>query len=173
MSNISFSVPMIEQGDNPICWIACVAMVTSFRTNTSVGIGNFTGGFDPSSSCIPDPNGSWADFERRLDRFGFTATGANMSIDPSFLLDMLRRHGPFLIFVIVADFPFSGPLCENMDGSPTDTHALIVSGTDTDSQKVMIVNPWGTNVPPVDTDVIIGILQTLSDLGQNPMAFMR
>ncbi len=173
MSNISFNVPMIEQGDNPICWIACVAMITSYKRNASVGIGNFTGGFDPSSSCIPDPNDNWEDLYRNLDRFGFTATGANQSINPDFILNMLRSHGPFMIFVTVADFPFSGPLCLNMNGSPGDTHALVVSGIDTDSQKVGIVNPWGTNVPPVDTDVIISNLQGLSDLGDNPMAFMR
>jgi hypothetical protein len=173
MSNISFNVPMIEQGDNDICWIACVAMITSFKQNASVGISNFTGGFDPSGSCIGDPNDSWEDLYRNLDRFGFTATGMNMSIDSNFILNMLRSHGPFMIFVTVADFPFSGPLCDNMDGDPDDTHALIVNGIDTDSQKVGIVNPWGTNVPPVDTDVIISNLQGISDSGDNPIAFMR
>src|SRR5215467_11930676 len=99
MGQISFSVPLIPQGDNPICWIACVAMVVSFKTNTTRSIGEFAGGIDSSSACVPGTTGSNDD---RLRALGFTVTGANMSIDSSFIEDTLRRHGPFIMFFYVA-----------------------------------------------------------------------
>jgi hypothetical protein len=173
MGSIYYSVPMIEQGQNPICWIACTAMITSFKTNASHAISEFTGGFDPSSSCVPDPNASWDDLYANLNRFGFTATGANSSLNPSFIEEMLRRYGPFMIFVFVGDFPFSGPACPNMSGSPGDTHALVLSGISTNAGTVKIVNPWGTNVPPVDIDVAMSLLQAIADTGSHPIAYMR
>ena len=169
MGQIRFTVPMIAQGNNPICWIACVAMITSWRRHASIGIGNFTGGFDPSSACIPDPNASWADFERRMHEFGFAMAGASQSLGPGFIESNLRRHGPLMIVVNAADFPFSGPVCNNIGG----THALVLTGIDTSTGKVSIVNPWGTNTPPVDTDVALGLLQDIADTASDPIAFLR
>ncbi len=168
MAHISYYVPMIEQGDNPICWIACAAMITSFKTRATHPISEFTGGFDPSSSCIPDPNNSWNDLYNNLAGFGFTVAGANQSLPPNFIEDTLKRHGPFMMFVFASDFPFSQPVCTNMGG----THALVVSGIDTIPGKVTVVNPWGTNVPPVDADIALGLIQAISDLGCHPVAYM-
>jgi hypothetical protein len=173
MGQISYFVPTIKQGDNPICWIACVAMITSWKRRQSVGIGDFTGGFDPSSSCIPDPNASWEDLYANLNRFGFNAEGSNSTISPSAIEQTLRRHGPFMIFVMVMDFPFFGPMCVNMGGSPTDTHAIVVRGINTTTRKVQLVNPWGTNVPPVDLDVVIDAMQAIANTASHPMAYMR
>jgi hypothetical protein len=169
MGQISFNVPMIPQGSNPICWLACVAMITSFKTNTTHPISEFTGGYDPSNSCIPDPNaGSWGALYANLTKFGFTATGANMSIAPNYVEAMLRRYGPFMIFVNAADFPFYGPMCINVGG----THAVVVAGIDTSASTVKIVNPWGTVTPPADTDIIVELIQDISNLGLNPAAYM-
>ena len=55
MGQVNFFVPLIAQGNNPICWIACVAMIKSFKSNSTRSISEFTGGFDPSSACIPVP----------------------------------------------------------------------------------------------------------------------
>jgi hypothetical protein len=143
VSNISFNVPMIPQGNNDICWAACLAMITSFKTNATVGVSTFTGGFELGSSCIGDgPTQTEEQFASLLDGFGFTSTGMNMSIDSSFILDTLQSHGPFMITVIAGDFPFSGPVCINDPNDPDALHCLIVNGIDTDSQKVMFVNPW-------------------------------
>lgn len=169
MGQVRFTVPMIEQGSNPICWIACVAMITSWKSNASVGIGTFTGGFDPSSACIPDPNANWADFARRLNSFGFAMAGASQSLGPTFIESNLRRHGPLMMIVNAADFPFSGPVCNNIGG----THALVLTGIDTSIGKVMIVNPWGINTPPLDTDIAVQLLQDIADTGSDPIAFMR
>ena len=73
MGNIYYDVPMRRQEQNPICWIACIAMISSYKTMSSVGIGSFTGGFDPANSCIPDPVRGWQDFYNRLSSFGFTS----------------------------------------------------------------------------------------------------
>lgn len=173
MGQISYFVPTIAQGDNPICWIACVAMVTSWKKKKSTGIGAFTGGFEPSRSCMPDPNGSWDDLYANLQKFGFIPTGGSSTLSSSAIEQTLRRHGPFIIFVFVADFPFYGPFCVNMTGGPTDTHAVVVKGIDTARRKVSIVNPWGTAVPAVDSDVILSAMQAIADVGCHPMAYMR
>jgi len=173
MGQISYYVPMIPQGNNPICWIACMAMVTSFKTSATHSIGEFTGGSDPSSSCVPDPNSSWDDLYTNLNKFGFTPDGANMSLDPGYIENVLRRYGPFIIFVFVADFPLLGPMCVNMSGSPTDTHAVVVSGIDTGAGTVRLTNPWGTSTPPADMDVILSAMQAIADKGCHPAAFMR
>ena len=169
MGQIRFSVPLIPQGDNPICWIACVAMVTSFKTQTTHSISEFTGGFDPSCACVPGTPGSNDD---RLRAFGFTVTGSNMSIDSSFIENTLRRHGPFIMFFYVANFPFTGASCLNLNGNPNDAHAVVVTGVDTDLGKVSMLNPWGWNTPPADIDVIVGLMQDYSNDGRNPVAFM-
>jgi hypothetical protein len=71
MGHVYFHVEMIPQGQNPICWIACVAMITSFKTKTTHPISEFTGGFDPSSACIPDPNTGWNDIFVNVVDFPF------------------------------------------------------------------------------------------------------
>jgi papain like cysteine protease AvrRpt2 len=169
MGHIYYDVPMIQQGDNPICWIACVAMITSFKTKTLHSISEFTGGFDPSNSCIPDPNKGWNDLYANLSKFGFTADGSNVSIGPDYIENMLRRRGPFMIFVNAADFPFYGPFCVNVGG----THAVVVSGVDTTPGKVMIVNPWGTKTPPADADIIVKLMQDITDQNLSPAAYMQ
>jgi len=59
-------------------------MLTSFRTKATHPISEFTGGFDPSNSCIPDPNKGWKDLYTNLDKFGFDVDGADMSIGANY-----------------------------------------------------------------------------------------
>jgi hypothetical protein len=172
MSQISFSVPMIPQDGNPICWVACVAMITSFKTNTTHSISEFTGGFEPGSSCIPNPASSWDDMEAKLAGFGFTPDAANMSISADYIVTTLQSHGPFIIFVFLPDADaICAPVCINQQ-STTDSHALIVNGVDTNVGTVQITNPWGTNVPLATIDVVVNLMQEVSDAGHNPAAFM-
>jgi len=81
---------------------------------------------------------------------------------------MLRRYGPFMIYFNAADFPFYGPMCINLGG----THPVVVAGIDTSASTVKIVNPWGTVTPPADTDIIVELIQDISNLGLNPAAYM-
>jgi hypothetical protein len=184
MGRVYYHVDMIEQGDeNPICWIACVAMLTSWKTKAHHGIGEFTGGFEPSNSCIPDPNEGWEDLYDNLHKFGFEVDGpgtspsmcigANWSMAPSYIENMLRRHGPFMIFVNVVDFPFRGPVCVDEGADPDDTHAIVVSGVDTDQGEVWIVNPWGTYTPPADIDVVLKAMQDIADQDLCPVAYLK
>jgi hypothetical protein len=173
MGQVSFSVPLIPQGhDSDICWIGCVAMVTSWKTHTTHSVSEFTGGVDPTNSCVPDPNGSWEDLYNNLNKFGFTPDGANMSLDRSYIEGTLRSHGPFIIFVPAADFPYFGPMCHNMNGNPGDTHAVVVTGVDTDAGTVQLMNPWGDSTPLADLDYIIGMMQDISNDGKHCAAFM-
>jgi hypothetical protein len=172
MVDIAYSVPMLEQGDNPICWIACAAMITSFKDNKIHPISEFTGGADPSNTCIPDPNAGWDDLYRNLREWGFTLDGANVTLTPKVIETTLRRHGPFMIFVFAQDFPFFGPMCLNMNISATDTHAIIVRGINTDYLKVALVNPWGTATPLADAMDIVEAMQEITDAGMYCMAYM-
>lgn len=170
MGHVYYSIEMIEQGQNPICWIACMAMVKSFKTKATHPISEFTGGADPSNACIPDPNKGWNDLYNNLGNFGFDVDGADMCIGYGYIEDMLRRHGPFIIFVDVVDFPFYGPVCVNVGSG---THALVVNGVDTDQGNVMLTNPWGTRTPPADIDVIIKAMQGISDQHLNCVGYME
>jgi hypothetical protein len=74
LGRITYDVPVVTQGANLICWVACMAMVASERQGKSVGVGQFTGGFDPSNASIPDPAGAgsnWSLIERLLANAGF------------------------------------------------------------------------------------------------------
>ena len=72
MVQTSYEVPVVEQGaENPICWIACLAMVESYVLQESIGVGNFTGGFDPSQACIGNPAVDVVDFQNRMQTFNF------------------------------------------------------------------------------------------------------
>jgi hypothetical protein len=168
---------MIPQGSNPICWVACVAMITSWKTNATHSISEFTGGFDPSNSCIanpcqPSPSGGWDSMYSLLNGWGFTPDGANMSISSDYIASTLSAHGPFIMSIFAANFPFFGPFCLNMKGNPNETHAVVVNGVDTDAGTVQITNPWGTVTPPADINVITGLMQAISNQGLHPVAFM-
>ena len=78
-----------------------------------------------------------------------------------------------MIFVNVIDFPFRGPVCVDEGADPGDTHAIVVSGVDTDEGKVWIVNPWGTHTPPADIDVVVKAMQDIADQGLNPVAYLK
>ena len=170
MGKINYLVPLIPQEDNPICWIACVAMVKSWKEQATLSIADFTGGADPSNSCIS--NVDIAGFKRRLRDFGFVLDGRNMSINYQYIESRLRQNGPFIFFVYVANFPFFGPYCLNVRGGAKDSHAMIVTGMDTDKEEVYIMNPWGTEVPPVKLDDLVGLLQEFADDGRDPVAFL-
>jgi hypothetical protein len=137
MGQIRYSVPMRRQEQNPICWIACVAMIRSFKGKISLGIGEFTGGFDPSNSSIPDPVNGWDDFYRRLERFGFQSENPNMSPNAVYIEAMLRQHGPWMLTHLAGDV---------LPGTfqPGATHAVVITGVDTNTNQVWFNNPWGT-----------------------------
>jgi hypothetical protein len=164
---IRLSVPMREQRQNPICWIACVAMISSYKGRTSVGIGSFTGGFDPSSSSIPNPTMSWADQYRRLSTFGFVSENPfpNRSPDAAYIADLLRSHGPWMLTHLASDL-----LPGNF--SPNDTHAVVITGIDTSTGQVWYNNPWGRVDEVTTVNQILLAMQNLLSRGIHAVAYI-
>lgn len=73
MAQTYFDVPVVEQGaENPICWVASMAMVESYWTQSSVGVGKYTGGFDPANSCIENMAVDVVDFRTEWPPLAFT-----------------------------------------------------------------------------------------------------
>ena len=70
MTQVAYDVEVIVQEQNPICWVASCAMVKGFATKTSTGVGDFTGGFDPSNSCIANLAGNWSSMHGHDERMG-------------------------------------------------------------------------------------------------------
>jgi hypothetical protein len=162
-THIEYSVPIIPQGSNPICWIACAAMLTSWQTNATHSIAEFTGGFDPSNACLANPPG----WDTTLQGWGFTTVGAS-SLEPNFIWDILVANGPFMFACTAANFPFSGiPICSNVGGA----HAMVVNGMDTGSNTVLVLNPWGNVVAPVDAGTMLNLMQAYANGGQTCAAY--
>jgi hypothetical protein len=46
-------------------------MVKGFATKTSVGVGDFTNGFDPSNSCIANLASNWGQCTELMNTWGF------------------------------------------------------------------------------------------------------
>ena len=59
MPNVSYDVELIRQEANPTCWVASCAMVKGYGTQSSLGVGDLTGGFVPSNSCIQNLAANW------------------------------------------------------------------------------------------------------------------
>jgi len=139
MTHTYYDVPVVEQGaENPICWIACLAMVDSYWSQASVGIGKFTDGFEPAQACIGNPAVDVVDFQNRMQAFGFQPVFDDQPLSIQALADYSARFGPLVYFHHVAGFPYAqGP--QPGPGS----HAIVITGTDTDSDAFWFNNPWG------------------------------
>lgn len=180
MGTIHYDVPMIRQEQNPICWIACVAMIASFKSLSSVGIRNFTGGFDPSNSCIPDPVNGWQDFYNRLNAFGFTSINPNMCPAASYVEDLLRAHGPFMLTHYVSTLPY-GPAGSQqataqatvLAASPDAVHAVVITGVNTDTGIAKMNNPWGDKDQNVPLSSVLMSMETLFILNIRSVAYKR
>ena len=158
---------MRAQGQNPICWIACVAMISSYKGRASVGIGKFTGGFEPGNSSIPTPSTSWVEHHRLLSSFGFVSENpfSNRSPDASYIGDLLRKHGPWMLTHLASDL-----LPGNF--GPNDTHAIVITGIDTSTGQVWYNNPWG-NVDEVTTvNKILLAMENLLSRGIEAVAYI-
>ena len=165
---IRYTVPMRAQGQNPICWVACVAMIASYKGRKSTGIGNFTGGFDPSHSSIPNQyntNLGWADYIRRLSDFGFVTEILNRSPDPFYIEDLLRKHGPWMLTHLASDI-----LPGNL--SPASAHAVVITGIDMRTNKVWYNNPWGTVNQVIAVDKVLLAMENLTKSGGPAVAYM-
>jgi papain like cysteine protease AvrRpt2 len=170
MSQVSYTVPLVEQGPNPICWIACAAMILSWKRQTSVTIGSLIGA-DPSNSSIGDlANGDWPKLQSYLQSWGFFCQTLSSCPMVDFLQIRLAEHGPLLYIHSAAGFPYdarfpaytSSPLIP-----PGAVHAIVLTGVDTDAGNFSFANPWGAyGVVPVNI-----VLEWLENFGILPGVF--
>jgi hypothetical protein len=164
---IHLTVPMRPQGPNPICWIACVAMISSYKGRTSMGIGDFTGGLDPSSASVANPAAGWPDQYARLRRFGFVNENPfrDRSPDAAYIARMLHQHGPFMLTHFATDL-LPGAF------APNTTHAIVITGIDMDTGRVWYNNPWGNADVETTVDSILRSMENLLSRGIDAVAYM-
>ena len=155
MPNVQYDVEMIKQEQNPICWVASCAMVKGYGTKTSVGVGDFTGGFDPSNSCIANLANNWSQCTDLMVNWGFDVesvadlTSAGMTADQ--LLNALQSKGPGVLLHLCSGFPY-GP---NWVAPTSGAHAVVITGVDTDAGTATFNNPWGDKDQSCDLPALI------------------
>lgn len=158
MSNIKYDVEVIVQEQNPICWVASCAMVKGYGTKASVGVGEFTGGFDPSNSCIANLAGNWSQCTDLMGSWGFDVYSVNdvasgaMTADA--LLTTLQDKGPAVLLHFCSGFPY-GSQWASQGFSATDAHAVVVTGVDVDASTATFNNPWGDKDQSCDLDTLV------------------
>ncbi|HMK84697.1 MAG TPA: papain-like cysteine protease family protein [Steroidobacteraceae bacterium] len=171
MGRVVYDVPVVVQAANPICWVACMAMVASERKQASVGVGAFANGFDPSFASIPNPAGiDYEKFKRLLKASGFTSTSSpdparldwdkatrlvtgDMDVIAEDIETLLRTKGPFILTHLCAGFPYGpkwGALTEGV-------HAVVITGCDSaiNGGTCWMNNPWGDKDQPILTFYLI------------------
>jgi hypothetical protein len=140
MAQTYYDVVVVEQADNPICWMASLAMVDSYWSGSSVGIGAYTDGFDPAQACIGNPAVDVVDFQNRMQGFGFQPVFPDSPLTAETLAAMSAQFGPLVYFHNVNGFPYlQGP------GQGPGAHAIVITGTDVggDGDGFWFNNPWG------------------------------
>jgi len=164
MPNISYDVEVIRQEANPICWVASCAMVKGFGTGTSTGVGEFTGGFDPSNSCIANLADSWSECTDLMNDWGFDVyTVADFApsgtIEGGDLVAALGA-GPAVLLHLCNGFPYGS------QHAPLDSgaHAVVITSADTDANSATFNNPWGDKDQAIALDVLLAKIN--ADQGQ-------
>lgn len=139
MAQTYYDVPVVWQGaENPICWVASMAMIESYWTQSSVGVGKYTGGFDPSNSSIPNPASDVVDFQNRMMAFSFYPVYPDNHLTLGYVHYLIRTFGPLLLFHHVNGFPYASGV-----GTGSGTHAVVITGVDTSYGGFWFNNPWG------------------------------
>ena len=174
MSNIQYDLAVIEQEQNPICWVASCAMVKSWGTQSSIGIGEFTGGFDPSNSCINNLANSWDECTDLMNEWGFDVlaitdlTSGSMSGDE--LASLLIDRGPAILLHLCNNFPYGARWGDS--STLSGAHAVVITGIDTDNGLLFFNNPWGDKDQSADIDAILQKINSDSSIGKT-LGFWR
>jgi len=151
---VKYDVPTKRQGLNPICWVACVAMLLSYKNRGNIRVRSLTGGFDPLKSSIPNTARSFAEWKQMIESEGFVF-GPNYGQRPNeqYLLDMLRTKGPLILY------HYTKTLLNTQD--PNRTHAVVITGIDTAKDVCYVNNPWGTKDQVFPTDTVLNCIEQL------------
>lgn len=155
MSIISHTVPMVRQFQSPICWVACAAMILSWRRRQNLSPVTVESliGFDPGNSSILNPAASWDIMYRMLNDWGIKSEGPQMCPDVSYIENLLRDKGPFILTHYTQTL------------APTVTsagkHAVVITGVNTNTGQCTFSNPWGTSNNSVPISTIQGSMERL------------
>jgi hypothetical protein len=165
---VHFRVPMVSQGPSPICWIACIAMIASFKGRASLGTGSFTGGFDVSESSVPSTWGSGGpNFYDRLRALGFVTENPfpNKTPDASYIQRILHEHGPWMLAFYTSDL--MGPRFP-----ANSEHAIVITGIDTDTNRVWYNNPWGAADQVTTVGAVLIAMERMMARGMRSVGYM-
>ncbi len=162
---IMHHVPMVRQGPSPICWLACAAMIMSFKLRRSVSVGEINDGFEPSNSSMINPMTSWHYFYTVLKDLGFSSIGPYMSPNVNFIVDLLRKYGPFMLV------HYAEILNPKLRG--VGTHAIVITGINTNIDKVYFNNPWGFVNDSISINVILNSMYRLWSEDVKSVAYFR
>lgn len=169
MTAVAYDVEVIRQEQNPICWVASCAMVKGYGTKTSVGVGEFTGGFDPSNSCIANLASRWSECTDMMSGWGFTVSsvsdlaGGDMTADA--LAAALQSKGPLVLLHLCSGFPY-GSQWASQTFSATDAHAVVLTGIDTDAGTATFDNPWGDKDQSCDLATLMTKINADQSMGK-------
>lgn len=163
MTKVSYDVPVVRQEQNPICWVACAAMILSHERQQSVTVGELLG-FEPSSASIANPaGGSWQTMYDMLEGWGITSTGPQMSPAPAFITQTLQADGPFILT------HFTKTLAPS--STSPGTHAVVVTGIDTGAGECYFNNPWGAMGDKAPINTILQSMERLWEMNLRSVAY--
>lgn len=171
MGRVVYDVPLVVQQQSPICWVACMAMVASFKLNRSIGVGQYMNGLEPNSSSIPNPTQSWDDHYRRLSINGFTSVAINPSSGE--IESVLQRCGPFILSHQCVGFPYGAGWTPPTSGG----HAVVITGIDSaiNGGTCWMNNPWGNKDRAILTSAVMTAITQQQTSANNimPVAYFQ
>jgi hypothetical protein len=169
---IAYDVELIIQEQNPICWIASCAMVKGYGTGSSVGVGEFTGGFDPSTSCIGNLAGNWSQCTDLMNTWGFdvyrVSELASGPMTAELLENALQQKGPAVLLHLCDGFPYGSQWGAVSGGA----HAVVLTAVDTGSGIAKFNNPWGDKDQPCDLATLVSKINSDAAAGKT-LGFWR
>lgn len=175
MTQTYYDVELIVQEQNPICWVACCAMAKGWGSQSSIGVGEFTDGFDPSNSCISNLAESWQECTDLMETWGFSMytvyqLTANGTLTADDLQVALSEYGPAVLLHTCQNFPYGSQWGDS--SSMTGAHAVLITGVETDNNLAYFNNPWGDKDQSAYLDGLLQKINSDSSLGKT-LGFWR
>jgi ABC-type bacteriocin/lantibiotic exporter with double-glycine peptidase domain len=161
MASVWYDVPLVVQGANPICWIACMAMIAAEREGHSPVIEKYNNGFNPNNSSDANPASDMDDFTRRLARCGFSSGSLDTSADA--IATFLTDNGPIILTHNCAGFPYGSGWAPKKSG----VHAVVITGIDTETPTCWMNNPWGNKDREVSVSAVLQAIFQYQSIGAN------
>jgi len=162
MAEIRYHIPPIAQEASPICWLVCAVMIKGYMGNPSIDLKDYTGGFDPSNSSIPNPATSLPDLYQQLWDLGFVCVCPSKKPTESYLKKMLKEKGPLILTHRLYG-----------EGLPPDaTHSVVLTGIDTVRNKMYLSDPMRpAGELEVKTKDVISAIESLRPFGHKMLAY--